>query len=58
MNQEQLIQQALPWIGGQVNVSRMDSRANCLHITVKDAGIVNLEVEWYHLSRVGKLTKL
>lgn len=43
MNQEQLIQQALPWIGGQVNVSRMDSRANCLHITVKDAGIVNLE---------------
>lgn len=43
MNQEQLMQQALPWIGGQANVSRRDSRANCVHITVKDAGIVNLE---------------
>ena len=43
MNQEQLLQQALPGIGGQANISRMDYRANCLHITVKDVGIVNLE---------------
>lgn len=43
MNQEQLLQQALPLIGGQVNISRVDHRADSLHITVKDAGIVNLE---------------
>lgn len=43
MNQEQLLQQALPLIGGQANISRVDHRADSLHITVKDAGIVNLE---------------
>ena len=43
MNQEQLLQQAFPLIGGRDNVSRVDHRADSLHITVKDAGIVNLD---------------
>lgn len=43
MNQEQLLQKALPLIGGQANISRTDQRPDALHIIVKDAGAINLE---------------
>lgn len=42
MDQEQLLQKALPLIGGQANVSRTDQRSDGLHIMVKDAGVVDL----------------
>lgn len=43
MDLEQLLQKALPLVGGEANVSRTDRRAENLHITVKDAGAVDLE---------------
>lgn len=43
MDLEQLLQKALPLVGGEANVSRTDRRAESLHITVKDAGAVDLE---------------
>ncbi len=42
MNQE-LLEKALPLVGGQTNVSRTDQRPDGLHLIVKDAGSVNLE---------------
>lgn len=43
MNLEQLLQKALPLVGGEENISRTDQRADSLHITVKDVGVVDLE---------------
>lgn len=43
MNQEQILPQILPYIGGQANISRTDNRGESLHITVKDVSIVDLE---------------
>ena len=43
MNLEQLLQKALPLVGGEANISRTDQRGDSLHITVKDVGEVDLE---------------
>ena len=43
MDQEQLLQKALPLLGGRENVSRTAVRSDDLYITVKDAGVVDLE---------------
>ena len=43
MDLEQLLQKALPLVGGEANISRTDQRADSLHITVKDVGEVDLE---------------
>ncbi len=43
MDQEQLLQKALPLLGGRENVSRTAVRSDGLYITVKDAGVVDLE---------------
>lgn len=43
MDQEHLLQKALPLLGGRENVSRTAVRSDGLYITVKDAGVVDLE---------------
>lgn len=43
MDHKQLLEQSLPYAGGPENVSRQDLRSDALYITVKDAGLVDLE---------------
>ena len=43
MDQEQLLQMALPLLGGQENISRTTVWRDGLYIMVKDAGVVDLK---------------
>lgn len=43
MNQEQVLQNILPFVGGTSNISRQVWQKNILHLTVKDVGVLQLE---------------
>lgn len=43
MNQEQFMERIMPFVGGKSNISRVDTRVDALHITVKDIGVTDLD---------------
>ena len=43
MNQEQILQDVLPFVGGASNISRQVWQKNVLHLAVKDVGVLQLE---------------